>query len=305
MTIEQLAAQRTAAIAELQQQLQGHVAESQRILLEGLLSKLEAIYDDPTALVPLLADYQATVALPLAVYYAQSLLTLPALSVGYFQALDVAGYEQLRAPLASFLEQRLGVTAAGQPIPGGWLSTLVEDTTVKRALLGYAYSAQRNGIGLDSYKAGLLEFRAGLEKLAIGTASDNGLVSQLYREAYDSYNQNDRQLQAVAAERLGLKAYLYQGGLIDGSRPFCKVRNGKVFLDWEVAAFGSKADAYGGYTDKSQGKFSGKSEPYDPVTDCGGYGCRHGLHAIPNVVALRMRPELAENEKGELYIKTA
>jgi hypothetical protein len=298
MTPTEAAAQRLAAITDLQAQLAGHIDTAQRELLRGLLARLEDTYADPSTLAAILAEYQATVALPLAVFYAQALLTLPLHTATYFAALDVAGYQALRAPLASFLERRLGVTAAGQPVAGGWLSTIVGDTTAQREVLAYAYQAQASGVGLEAYRVGLTDLVAGANN------ATQGLIGKLYREAADSFNQNDRQLQQLSAQRLGLSAYLYQGGLIATSRAFCKVRNGKVFLDWEVEAFGTKADAYGGYTNKTEGLFSGKSLPYDPFVDCGGWGCRHGLSAIPNLVAIRLRPELAENDRGELYIKS-
>jgi hypothetical protein len=297
MTPTEAAAQRLAAITDLQAQLAGHIDTAQRELLRGLLARLEDTYADPSTVASILAEYQATVALPLAVFYAQALLTLPLHTATYFATLDVAGYQQLRAPLASFLEQRLGVTAAGQPIAGGWLSTIIGDTTAQREVLTYAYQAQASGAGLEAYRAGLTDLVAGANN------ATQGLIGKLYREVADSFNQNDRQLQQLSAQRLGLSAYLYQGGLIASSRPFCVTRNGKVFLDWEVEAFGTKADAYGGYTNKAEGLFSGKSQPYDPFVDCGGWNCRHGLHAIPNLVALRLRPELAENDRGELYLK--
>lgn len=298
MTPLEAAAQRSAAIEALQAQLAGHINTAQREMLRGVMARLEDTYADPSALAAVMAEYQAAVALPLAVFYAQALLTLPLHTETYFAALDVAGYQALRAPLASFLEQRLGVTAAGQPVAGGWLSTIVGDTSAQREVLAYAYQAQASGVGLQAYRAGLTDLVAG------ANSATQGLLGKLYAEAADSFNQNDRQLQQLSAQRLGLKAYLYQGGLISTSRAFCKVRNGKVFLDWEVEAFGSKADAYGGYTNKAEGLFSGKSQPYEPLVDLGGYGCRHGLHAIPNLVALRLRPELAEKESGELYIKS-
>lgn len=293
----QLAARRLAAIEQLQQQLAGHVETAQRELLRGLLARLEESYADPSTLAGIMAEYQVAVGLPLAVFYAQALLTLPLHTETYFAALDVAGYKALRAPLASFLEKRLGVTAAGLPVPGGWLSTVVGDTTAQREVLGYAYSAQASGVGLEAYRAGLTDLVTGASSAA------QGLVGKLYQEAADSFNQNDRQLQQLSAQQLGLRAYLYQGGLIASSRPFCQVRNGKVFLDWEIALFGTKEDAFGGYTTKKLGLFSGKPVSYDPMVDAGGYACRHGYSAIPNLVAIRMRPELGENTRGELYIK--
>lgn len=294
MTPEELARRRTAAIEQLQQQLAGHVEAAQRELLAGLLTRLQDIHADPGALSALLADYQAVVALPLAVYYAQSLLTLPALQQAYFADLGATGIAALRAPLTDYLTERLGITAAGEPIAGGYLATIAGDTTVQRALLQYSYAAQVSGIGLDAYRAGLTGLVAG------GTGQ--GLLQQLYASSYDDYNRADRVLQKLSADRLGLKAYLYQGGLVESSRPFCKVRNGKCFTAAEIARFGTKEDTCGGYSNKSQGLFAGKSEPYSPFENCGGYNCRHGLHAIPNVVALRMRPDLAEDAAGNLVL---
>lgn len=294
----ELAKQRQQAIDTLQQQLSGHVDEADRLLYEGLLSRLEDVYADPPLIAQLLAEYRANVALPLAVYYAQTVLALPALTESYFAELGVAGYNKLRAPLESYLTTRLGVTAAGQPVPGGYLASLLGDTSAQQALLRYAYSAQASGVGLTAY-------REGLKQVALGSGTGKGLMQQLYAQSYDDVNRADRVLQGMAAERLQLGAYLYQGGLIASSRPFCVVRNGKCFTKAEVLAFGTSKDAYGGYTNKSEGLFAGKSEPYAPFQDLGGHQCRHGLSAIPNAIALQMRPDLKEDKDGHLYVADA
>jgi hypothetical protein len=296
MTPEQLAQQRLQAIADLQAQLSGQVDAAQRQLYERLLAQLQAIHADPTLLPVLLQQYTNTVLVPLAAAYGQAMLYLPGYNVSYFEQLEVADYQRLRAPLAEFLAQRLGLDAAGNVVPGGYLSTIAADTTISRQVLSYAYQAQASGVGLEGYKDGLNALVLG------GDQAAQGVVQQLYRDSYDTFNQNDRALQTIAARELGLKAAIYQGGLIDSSRPFCVARNGQCFVDFEIAKFGTKADPYGGYAKKSEGYFSGKPDPYDPLTDCGGYHCRHGWHYVPNVVALRMRPDLKETEKGELYL---
>jgi hypothetical protein len=293
----ELAQQRLAAIADLEQQVATAATEAQRQLYEELLSRLSDIHADPTLLPGLLAQYQATILAPVVYAYGQAMLQLPELNVAYFQALDVAGYQQLKKPLTDFLTARLGVDATGAIVPGGYLDLMAGNTAVRQQVLSWAYAQQASGTGLQAYREGLKQLVLGGDKPA------EGLVSQMLRESSDDFNRNDRALQSISAKELGLQAYLYQGGLIDSSRPFCKVRNGKCFTDFEVRRFGTKADTYGGYTNKSQGLFSGKSEPYDPFTDLGGYSCRHGLHAVPNLVALRMREDLAENDKGELVIR--
>lgn len=297
MSPQDAAQRRLAAIAALEAQLATATDAAQRDLYERLLARLNDIHAAPGLLPALLQEYANATLVPLAYTYGQAMLHLPALNVSYFEALDVAGYQQLRAPLTEFLMARLGVDASGAIVPGGYLDLMAGNTAVSQQVLRYAYSAQASGLGLEAYRVGLKSLALGGNKPA------EGIVGALYREASDDFNRNDRALQAISAERLGLQAYLYQGGLIDTSRPFCKVRNGKVFVDFEVRRFGTKADTYGGYSNKQQGKFSGKSDPYDPFTDCGGYGCRHGLHALPNVTAMRLRADLGEDEKGQLYIK--
>lgn len=295
-TPQEAAAARLAALAALQEGLAGRISEAERILYEGLLTQLQTTLDNPERLTGLLAEFTQLVHLPLLTYYGQSLLTLPALQEAYFTALDGSvDYALLRTPLRGWLERAFGIDAAGTPVAGGFLSTFANDTGWNRALLQYAYTAQASGMGLA-------EYRAGLEDLVLGGAN-GGLVAQLHRESADSFSQADRVLQGLAADELGLDAALYQGGLIDSSRPFCKVRNGKVFLRSEIARMGTKADTYGGYTNKSKGEFSGKpASGYAPLVDAGGYSCRHSWNFISNTVALSLRPELKENEKGVLYV---
>jgi hypothetical protein len=292
----ELAQRRLEAIAALEAQVAAAAEGTQRDLYERLLARLQDVHADPGLLPALLQEYATATLVPLAYTYGQAMLHLPALSVSYFEALDVAGYQALRLPLTDFLTKRLGVDAAGNIVQGGYLDLMAGNTTVRQQVLTYAYSAQASGAGLESYRQGLKTLVLGGDKPA------EGLVSALYRESYDDFNRADRQLQAISAERLGLQAYLYNGGVIKSTRPFCLARNGKVFLDSEIQLFGTKSDAYPGYTNKSQGLFSGKPEPYSPFVDLGGFGCRHGLSAIPPAVAMRLRPELQEDSSGRLFI---
>lgn len=297
---QEAARKRSAAIQSLEDLLNQHVEEAQKLLWEGLLARLKDIHADAATLPLLLTEYANTVLAPLAAFYGQSLLHLPGLQLDYFAALGLTDYQRLRAPLTGFLTARLGLDSAGNLLPGGYLSATmgaVKDGLTKQVLT-YAYSAQASGVGLNAY-------RDGLNALVLGSGSGAalGVVQQLYKSAADDFSQADRMLQKLSAKELGLRAALYQGGIIASTRLFCEVRNGRCFVDFEIARFGSKEDAYGGYTRKSEGLFAGKTDPYDPWTDCGGHNCRHTWHFVPNVTALRMRPDLAENDKGELFIK--
>lgn len=304
-TPEQAARSRTDAIQILEDALKQELEGAQKRIWEKLLERLRELHKSSPAelaaiLPPLLQEINNTVIIPLAAFYGQSLLHLPGLQLDYFAALGIADYQRLRAPLTGFLTARLGIDATGALVPGGYLSQVTGDTTVARQVLTFAYQAQASGVGLNGYKDGL-------NALVLGNGPGQpgalGLVQTLYKNAGDDFARNDRALQVIAGRELGLGAYLYQGGLVESSRPFCVARNGRVFLNTEIQRFGTSKDAYGGYSNKSEGLFAGKPEPYDPWVDCGGHNCRHHLHAVPNVTALQLRLDLAENGRGELYIK--
>ena len=136
MTPIKAAQERIVAIEVLQKQLAQHVSNAEKILFEGLLARLSDIHADPALLPALLQEYTNTVLVPLASFYGQAMLHLPGLSLEYFKGLDIAGYQKLRAPLASFLQARLGVDSAGAIVPGGYLSQVAGDTTVARQVRG-------------------------------------------------------------------------------------------------------------------------------------------------------------------------
>lgn len=114
---------------------------------------------------------------------------------------------------------------------------------------------------------------------------------QLNEKTFDSFQQYDRQLQKGIAEDLGMNYAIYQGGLIKTSREFCVIRNDKVFHKDEIAQFGTSADKYGGYKDKATGEFDGKSKPYNPFIDAGGWNCRHHYGWISDELAEELLKE--------------
>lgn len=99
------------------------------------------------------------------------------------------------------------------------------------------------------------------------------------RWTYDIYSQYQRVGANELRKEIGLKHAVYEGGLIETSRDFCKERNRKVFTEEEIAAFSSL-------------DWEGKNEPYDPFYDLGGYNCRHRLRWISEELAKQLRPDL-------------
>ncbi|MCC3159690.1 hypothetical protein LJ737_20785 [Hymenobacter sp. 15J16-1T3B] len=290
MTPEQVARARLNALDAFQQERERLIAEMGQELYEALLERIAELLDNPDALRAILLDFARNVHLPFVLRYAEQLLELPALQQTYFEALGVAAnYAALRAPMTSTLRQWFGIDAQGGLVERGFLASLVADTAAERELTTFAYQAHFSGMGITDYRAGLKLLITGQPATAT-TPAVQSVYQRLYARSADTFSQADRLLQAQAAERLGFSAYLYQGGLIASSRPFCKTRNGKVWLAAEID----------GWADL---KFDGKPDPYDPWTQLGGYNCRHSLNAVPNRIAITLRPELKEDGQGRLYVE--
>lgn len=83
----------------------------------------------------------------------------------------------------------------------------------------------------------------------------------------DAFALSDAAVSESIAENLGLEWYLYTGGLIDTTRPFCKARNGKFFHKTEVENWASLT---------WNGKMPDTTEKTIFLTR-GGYNCQHSL----------------------------
>jgi hypothetical protein len=110
---------------------------------------------------------------------------------------------------------------------------------------------------------------------------DNDIANKYFgRWTHDIYFQYQRAGANELRKDLGLKYGIYQGGLIETSRPFCEERNNKVFSIDEIMSWENL-------------DFKGKSESgYNPIIDLGGYNCRHRIDWISDELAFRLRPEL-------------
>jgi hypothetical protein len=137
---------------------------------------------------------------------------------------------------------------------------------------------KKTSIGLLSKYEGisLKELRETLENKIV----NKGLVKRYWsRWTYDIYNQYQRAGSNNIRKELGLTNAIYEGGLIEDSRPFCKERNGKVFTEQEIES----------WVDLD---FKGKQEVgYNPIYDCGGYNCRHRLRWVTDETAKRFKKQ--------------
>lgn len=117
-----------------------------------------------------------------------------------------------------------------------------------------------------------------IDTLRIIVQGDSEIDGRLLRSTRlvvsDAFAINDAAVSELIAENLGLEWYLYTGGLIDTTRPFCKSRNGKYFHKTEVESWANLT-------------WNGKMPNTDSSTiflTRGGYNCQHSLLPVSESV---------------------
>ena len=296
---EQAAKQRLDYIAKRQELLESAVNAMQYALYEAVLVQLNKIADDPAVLDALWRKFNQQEHLKVITRFSQDIFSIGKQNDVYFKAIFEGeipkDYAVIKKEADIYLLERFGLTPKGEPVPEGFIDSFVKDTRIKQELKQYAYKAQTSGVGLEKFKQGFKEIIAPIQ--------EKGTLQRFYSDfAYDTYQQVDATIQDFYSRKLDLQAAFYLGGIIEGTRVFCRLRNGRVFIRSEIQKFGSPNDTYGGYTNKSEGKFTGKNEPYDPFEDRGGANCRHGYAFLTNKQALRRREDLEEVD-GKLRVK--
>jgi hypothetical protein len=198
----------------------------------------------------------------------------------YFDSIDPNGkHEETKASVLG----TLGVSGAVL-VGGSLLYSILSDRAAIQAVKSIVMSSISAGLTLPM-------LRTAVEEVVLRRGG--GLLKNLFEEKLpDPYVKIDRFIGQKYATDLQLNYAIYQGGTIGTSRDFCIERNNKVFSRDEILKFGTPNDRFGGYTDKSLGEFQGKTDPYDPLTDCGGYNCRHSWDHISDELAFHLRPEL-------------
>ena len=158
----------------------------------------------------------------------------------------------------------------GELKPNGYLDTLINSEAAKTVIKNASFKAVYTGEGWETTKKNFSEIIKG-DRFTLGA------FERYHRNySYDLYSQLDRATGKIYAQEIGLQFAIYEGGIIETSREFCKEHNGNVYHISEIEKFNPK---------------TAKQPNYNPVTDLGGYGCRHHLNWIPQSLALLLRPE--------------
>lgn len=195
-----------------------------------------------------------------------------------------------------FMKTRIGVNAKNELIDGGFLDSFIKDRTLLNDLKQITMRAVTGQLPINEYKI-LLRYKvAGNDKV-------DGKFQQYYRQfAFDQYNEYDRAYANTLATEFKLDYALYQGGLIDESRDFCRDHNGFVYTREEISKFGEwtygKAEHIKDFNDSGDRigvpSYIKKFPSYNPFINLAGFSCRHSLTYIDKITAVRLRPELKD-----------
>lgn len=203
----------------------------------------------------------------------------------YFSQFNIALFKSVKTNVTAAMQARAGFTSKGFE-PDGFIDSFIKDKTIARTVKQTILSGVLNGKPLK-------ELFKTLDATIQGTDTTSGVLENHFRTyVYDTYSQFDRESNNQFAIQLDINYAIYAGGLVDASRDFCIVRNGKVFTRAEIQAFGTPKDKFGGYTNKSKGEFAGKNKGYVPERDMGGHNCGHTYDWITYELAKALRPDI-------------
>lgn len=201
------------------------------------------------------------------------------LNTGYFATINKPKVQNIEKNVFNKMKSTFGIEG-NKITTGGFLDSFIKNNKLLSQLRESTFRA------VTSKNITMKDYIKSVKLLTVGRRGvDGGFQKHFKTFATDAYTLFDRISNQEFATSLDLKYAVYAGGVIETTRPFCEVRNGKVFTTDEIAKFGTSKDKYGGYED-TKGNFKGKpKEGYDPFAQCGGYNCRHTLNYISKATA--------------------
>jgi hypothetical protein len=208
------------------------------------------------------------------VKFGEQLLEVSGKSLEYYKELgiDAKKLAEIEKSLG-FVRTIIGLEKDGTLVPDSFLFRLGRSEEVRQKLKNYVVQ------GIVT-KTPHNVFAKGFRELVVGNKETDGALQGYWRQyAYDSYNQV-REISALhAADEIGLQDFVYQGSVIDTTRPFCRKKAGKVFNRTEAAKWRNDPDLI----DKKT------AATYNPIIERGRFNCRHFLMWITEEQAAEWR----------------
>lgn len=192
-------------------------------------------------------------------------------------------------------------------VRAGFLESFLNDNKIGTDLKQLSAKAVTANTDIKEFTQTLKDKLIGVEKVSIQNGKKvitqtGALEKQINDYVIDLYQTYDQAYNKTIGNELGLRYFIYQGGLVDDSRDFCVSHNNKVWSIEEAQSWKEWVPADGdypaGYEVKAKDIYSVPSylgyPGYSPLVNLGGYRCRHMLGWITDDIAFGMRPELKE-----------
>jgi len=212
-------------------------------------------------------------------WMARQYVRLTAINATYFRDIDAPKTRDVQKRIADKLLAELGLKQKGNKITISKRSPL--NNLVK---FDDAYRRVKQiGIRAAADNQSLIELRRGVKRYQKSTAKELP-VKKLQAAASDSFSEFDRANSRDFGKSLGLRAVVWQGGLVQSSRPLCERLNNTVLTYEELEALKSE---------NWEGKWP-EGSAYNPFIHVGGINCRHQLDHISDALAIRLRPDLKD-----------
>lgn len=191
---------------------------------------------------------------------------------------------EIRSSVEDTMRKRLGIDDEWKPIRKGFLDDLVRNRAARDEVKKLVAKGVSGGIPMRKLEKALRVKVQGTKNTAgVLEKSIGGFV-------LDAYQVADRVTAREFATRLGLRYFIYSGGLIETSREFCRKRNNKVFTTEEAERDWPKDSTLP--RTKAEKEVGGPPADYSPLEDCGRWNCRHRIMYIDEQAAFVLRPEL-------------
>jgi hypothetical protein len=291
-TLKDFTKKRSELIASLMSSMDGQVKDNQKKLLEKVLEKfVDKLEKDENGNVKnndrnrnlliqfddIFKEYQKKEARDTVGLLLQSVGSIINFNQKYFSALDGQARTLPIIPkVKDFMKVWLGIK--GDIVePNGYLDKLVSNDQAKIALKN---QAMKIVIGQEGFE----DAKKQIKTLIDGNQNTMGALEKHHRNfAFDLYSQIDRATSDVIRNDLGFVFAIYEGGLIETSRTFCEEHDGNIYHISEIKDFNPT---------------EAKPPNYNPITDLGGYGCRHHLNWISTAMAKAMGKDVDKFLKG-------
>ena len=295
--LKEFTKKRTKLIGSLMSSMQEQVVENQRKVYERMLDKfIDKLEKDEDGNVKnndhnrrllneideVFKEYNKKEGRQTIELLLQSVTSIMSFNQGYFQALDGnARTLKIMPKVKDFMKGWLGIK--GDVVePNGYLDKLIANDPAKIAVKN---TAMKVVIGQEGFENAKKQF----QKLIDGNKDTLGAFEKHQRNfAFDLYSQIDRATSDTIRADLGFVFAIYEGGLIETSRIFCEEHNGNVYHISEIKDFNPT---------------EAKPPNYNPITDLGGYGCRHHLNWISTALAKAMGKDVSKFEKQKNEIE--